>query len=79
MGFIAHWHRKVAPTQVRVATQPSSFAAISGRHSGRLPADAPFEPALDAAIQGLRGVMAHVASADALTGLGNDVRALARP
>lgn len=76
MGFIAHWHRKVAPTQVRVATQPSSFAAISGRHSGRLPADAPFEPALDAAIQGLRSVIEHEASAEALADLGNQVRAL---
>ena len=83
MRLITHWHRKVAFAQALAATRLSSSLAgirgrlARGRHAGRLSADGHLEPALDAAIGGLRGVMVHAASADALTDLGNQVRALA--
>jgi localization factor PodJL len=90
MRFTALWHRKAAPERARAAAElASALAAISDRldglsrkvdrldHVRRAPADQSNE-ALETAIAGLRGIVAHVASADALATLGGDVRTLAQ-
>jgi hypothetical protein len=90
MRFTALWHRKAAPERARAAAElASALAAISDRldglsrkvdrldHVRRAPADQSNE-ALETAIAGLRGIVAHVASADALATLGSDVRTLAQ-
>src|SRR5215468_11250175 len=87
MKLTAPWHRK-APSQTR-EPQPL-LDAISAqvdelsRKVDRLervqpPANPPVQSgdALETAISGLRGIVAHVASADALASLDRDVRALA--
>jgi TPR repeat protein len=89
MRLTASWHRKAAPAGVRVVSQlVSSLASIGERLDGlsrkveRLNQVTPAardqsEDALETAISGLRGVVAHVASADALESLDRDIRALA--
>ena len=86
MKLTAPWHRK-ALSQTR---EPSSLDAISAQldelsHKvDRLervhpPVEPPVESgdAIETAISGLRGIVAHVASADALASLDGDVRTLA--
>jgi hypothetical protein len=93
MRLTALWHRKAAPEQAPAAAQlASSLTAISDRldglsrkvdrldrvrHGAPDPSPDPSNEALETAIAGLRGIVAHVASADALATLGTDVRALA--
>jgi TPR repeat protein len=88
MKLTAPWHRK-APSQTG-EPRPSSLNAIStqldelSRKVDRLErVHPPVEPpvhsgdAIETAISGLRGIVAHVASADALASLDRDVRTLA--
>ena len=88
MRLSAPWHRK-APSQTR-EPRPSSLNAIStqldelSRKVDRLervhpPVEPPVQSgdAIETAISGLRGIVAHVASADALASLDQDVRTLA--
>src|SRR5262245_5984980 len=89
MRLTAPWHRKAAPAGVRVVSHlMSSLSAIGERLDGltgkveRLNQVTPAardhsEDALETAISGLRGVVAHVTSADALESLDRDIRALA--
>jgi len=68
MKLSAPWHRKAASPRVRgSASAPGSLAD-----------GAPIEDALATAIAGLRGVIAHVRSAEVLSDLSGDVDALAR-
>jgi localization factor PodJL len=88
MKLTAPWHRK-APSQTG-EPRPSSLNAIStqldelSRKVDRLervhpPVEPPVQSgdAIETAISGLRGIVAHVASADALASLDRDVRTLA--
>src|SRR5215470_9507760 len=88
MKLTAPWHRK-APSQIR-EPRPSSLDAISAQLDelsykvDRLervhpPVEPPVQSgdAIETAISGLRGIVAHVASADALASLDRDVRTLA--
>jgi hypothetical protein len=90
MRFRAPWSHDDDTKRGRLsAGQASALAEISDRldglsrkvdHWDRRGAASrdPYEAALDTAIAGLRSVIAHVASADALAGLGGEVRTLAQ-
>jgi TPR repeat protein len=92
MKLSAPWHRKAASPRVRgVAEATWSLTAIAQRLDGlsrklegRSPnarkqdARAEIEDALETAIAGLRGVMAHVRSTEALSDLSDEVDAIAQ-
>ena len=92
MKLSAPWHRKAASPRVRgSADATGSLAAIAQRLDGLsrklegLPANvrrhdtrADIEDALETAISGLRGVIAHVRSTEALSDLSDEVDALGK-
>jgi TPR repeat protein len=83
MKLSAPWHRKAASPRVRgPADATGSLSAIAQRLDGlsrnvrKHAAGADIEDALEIAISGLRGVIAHVRSIEALSDLSDEVDAL---